>query len=90
MTEESLLTASIAIVIAAGLFGMNRAVSGIESGLVFNANVEALARGEGGGKAICYSEIAFLRGIPVFSVGLVILLKGMGLKKGDIVSGNVV
>ena len=33
MKKKILLTASIAIVIAVGLFGMNRAVSGIESGL---------------------------------------------------------
>lgn len=82
MKKRILLTASIAIVIATGLFGMNRAVSGIESGLVFNANVEALARGEGGGKAICYSEIAFVEGYSCLQCGTCDFVEGHGAQKG--------
>ena len=79
MKKKILLTASIAIVIAVGLFGMNRAVSGIESGLVFNANVEALARGEA---HICYNQYNISKEIKCLICGSCEYTDGEGLTRG--------
>ena len=82
MKKKILLTASIAIVIAAGLSGMNRAVSGIESGLVFNANVEALARGEAHSRAICYNQYNISKEIRCLICGSCEYTDGEGLTRG--------
>ena len=82
MKKKKMLTAGLAIVMTSGLFGMMSAMSEIESDVIFDANVEALARGEGGGKAICYSEIVFAEGYSCLQCGTCDFVEGHGAQKG--------
>ena len=77
-----ILAVGAAIVAAAAVFGVRTAMSEIESDMIVNANVEALARGETHGKAVCYSQIIYLEGASCIRCITCDYAEGIGTEKG--------
>ena len=82
MKKKIVVTGSLASVIGVGFFGLIWAVSGIDSGLVFIAIVEALARGEAHSRAICYNQYNISKEIKCLICGSCEYTDGEGLTRG--------
>ena len=77
-----ILAVGAAIVAAAAVFGVRTAMSEIESDMIVNANVEALARGEAHSKAICYNQYNTSKEVKCLRCGVCDYTDGEGLTKG--------
>ena len=82
MKKKITLGVCAAIVAAAAVFGLKSSMLAMSSKMIFNANVEALARGEGHGRAICYSQSVYVEGVSCLKCGICEYSDGLGVEKG--------
>ena len=82
MKKKITLAVCAAIVAAAAVFGLKSSMLAMSSEMIFNANVEALARGEGHGRATCYIEYSYDKDYRCLRCGDCVFVEGKGTNEG--------